>query len=83
MEHLFSSCPHDNMHDPEKWVALMQRLITSCDLDLGYERFSDFQLAAGKYFGDLFERTRQAHRARWRTSARLLILNSNPMYPWT
>jgi hypothetical protein len=44
MTHLFSSCPHDNMHDPEKWVALTQHLAQACNLELGYERFSDFQL---------------------------------------
>jgi hypothetical protein len=44
MAHLFSSCPHDNMHDPEKWVALMDYLVGSCALDLRYERFADFQV---------------------------------------
>jgi hypothetical protein len=44
MTHLFSSCPHDNMHDPEKWVVLMDYLVGCCALEMHYERFTDFQL---------------------------------------
>src|SRR6266545_4132763 len=41
--HIFSTCPHDNMTDPEKWVALMEYLNDSCALQLRYERHTDFK----------------------------------------
>jgi len=40
--HLFGTCPHDSMSDPEKWVALMQYVIDSCGVQLEYERHTDF-----------------------------------------
>jgi hypothetical protein len=42
MTHIFSACPHDSIHDPDKWAALSNTLAADLDLPLVFEKYTNF-----------------------------------------